>query len=58
MSAEYCQGDDPITSNDHNVGLIDEAVMKAQKQSGAEYLGDVTISQKGGCVMVEGIVMK
>jgi hypothetical protein len=58
VSAEYCQGDDPITSNDRNVGLIDEAVMKAQKQSGAEYLGDVTISQKGSCVMVEGVVMK
>ena len=58
VSAEYCKGDDPITSNDPNVGLIDEAVMKAQKQSGAEYLGDVTITQKGSCVMVEGVAMK
>ena len=58
VSAEYCPGDDPITSDDANVGLIDEAVMKAQKQSGAEYIGDVTISQKGSCVMVEGVAMK
>jgi hypothetical protein len=61
VSAEYCQGDDPITStdaDDANIGLIDEAVMKAQRQSGAEYIGDVTISQKGGCVLVEGIAMK
>jgi hypothetical protein len=59
VSAEYCKGDDTIASQgDQNVGLIDEAVMKAQKQSGAAYLADVTISQKGGCVTVEGIAMK
>jgi hypothetical protein len=58
VSAEYCQGDDPITSDDRNVGLIDEAVMKAQRQTGAEYISDVTISQKGSCVMVEGTAMK
>jgi hypothetical protein len=58
VNAEYCRGDEPITSKDNNVGLIDEAVAKAQNQSGAEYLSDVTISQKGSCVMVEGVVMK
>jgi hypothetical protein len=59
VSAEYCEGDDAIASpGDRNVGLIDEAVMKAQKQSGAAYLADVTVSQKGGCVTVEGIAMK
>jgi hypothetical protein len=58
VNAEFCQGDDPITTTDRNVGLIDEAVMKAQKQSGADYIADVTISQKGGCVMVEGTAMK
>ena len=58
VSAEFCRGDDPITTEDRNVGLIDEAVMKAQKQSGAEYISDVTISQKGNCVMVEGTAMK
>ncbi len=58
VSAEYCRGDDPITSEDPNVGLIDEAVIKAQKQSGAAYLSDVTITQKGGCVTVDGIAMK
>jgi hypothetical protein len=57
VSAEYCQGDDPVTSNDKNVGLIDEAVMKAQKKSGAAYISDATISQKGSCVMVEGTAM-
>lgn len=58
VSAEYCKGDDPITSEDINVGLVDEAVMKAQRESGAEYISDVTITEKGGCVMVEGTAMK
>ncbi len=59
VSAEYCEGDDPITTtDDNNIGMIDEAVMKAQRQSGAEYISDVTVSQKGDCVMVEGTAMK
>lgn len=58
VSAEYCEGDDAITSDENSVGLIDEAVMKAQRQSGAEYISDVTISQKGDCVLVEGVAMK
>lgn len=58
VEAEFCEGDDPLVSRDKNVGLIDEVVMKAQKQSGATYISDVTISQKGDCVMVEGTAMK
>jgi hypothetical protein len=58
VTSEYCQGDAPLVSSDRNIGLIDEAVMKAQKQSGATYISDVTISQKGSCVMVEGTAMK
>lgn len=58
VTSEYCQGDEPLVSKDRNIGLIDEAVMKAQKQSGATYISDVTISQKGSCVMVEGTAMK
>ncbi len=57
VSAEYCRGDDPLVSQDRNIGLIDEAIMKAQKQSNAEYLSDVTISQAGQCIMVEGTAM-
>ena len=58
VESKYCPGDDPLTSQDHNVGLIDEAVMKAQKQSGADYLTDVTVYRDGRCVVVEGTAMK
>ena len=56
--AEYCPGDAPIVSKDSNVGLIDEAVAKAQQQSGAKYLSDVTVSRDGNCIFVEGTAMK
>jgi hypothetical protein len=58
VDVAYCRGDDPLVSKDENVGLIDEAVMKAQKQTGATYISDVTISQKDDCVTVEGTAMK
>ena len=57
VEAKYCPGDDS-SSKDGNVGLIDEAVLKAQKQSGATYLTDVTVSREGSCVIVEGMAMK
>jgi len=58
VESTYCPGDDAITSQDKNVGLIDEAVMKAQKESGAAYLSDVTVYRDGRCVVVEATAMK
>ena len=58
VEAEYCQGDKSLASHDNNIGLIDEAVMKAQAQSGAQYLKDVVISRDGNCIWVEGTAMK
>lgn len=58
VNVEYCQGDDPIVSHDNNIGLIDEAVAKAEKQAGAQYLKDVVISRDGSCVAVEATAMK
>jgi|SRR5580704_12768637 hypothetical protein len=58
VQSQFCTGDDPIVSKDANVGMIDEAVAKAQQQSGAKYLSDVTVSGDGNCVYVEGTAMK
>jgi hypothetical protein len=58
VSAQYCSGDKPVVSQDDNVGLIDEAVMKAQQQSGATYIADAVISRQDDCVIVEGTAMK
>jgi len=58
VEAEHCPGDDTVASHDNNVGLIDEAVLKAQQKVGAKYLSDVTISRDGNCIVVEGTGMK
>jgi hypothetical protein len=58
VESTYCRGDDPVVSKDKNIGMIDEAVMIAQQQSGAKYLTDVTIYRDGDCVIVEATAMK
>jgi hypothetical protein len=58
VEAHYCTGDDPIVSKDDNVGLIDEAVARAEQKSGSKYLSDVTIQRDENCVYVEGMAMK
>jgi hypothetical protein len=58
VEAHYCTGDTPIVSKDDNVGMMDEAIMRAQQQSGASYLSDVTIQRDSDCVYVEGMAMK
>jgi hypothetical protein len=58
VESQFCTGDDAVVSKDANVGMIDEAVAKAQQQSGAKYLSDVTVSGDGNCVYVEATAMK
>jgi hypothetical protein len=58
VESQFCPGDDPVVSKDANVGLIDEAVAKAQAKAGAQYLSDVTVSSDGHCIYVEGMAMK
>ncbi len=58
VTAKFCQGDTPLSSQDHNVGLIDEVILKAEKQSEASYLKDVTILRDSSCVVVEATAMK
>ncbi len=58
VEAQHCPGDQTVSSHDNNVGLIDEAVLKAQQKSNAKYLSDVTISRDGNCIVVEATVMK
>jgi hypothetical protein len=58
VEAKFCSGDDPIVSKDDHVGLIDEAVMKAQQQTGATYLSDVVIAREDECVVVTGTAMR
>jgi hypothetical protein len=57
VEASFCHGDDPLVSQDSNIGLIDEAIAKAQKMTNATYLKDVTIQSDGACVYVEAMAM-
>ncbi len=58
VNVSYCKGDSAIASHDRNVGMMDEAILKAQNQSGARYLTDVTLSRDGSCLVVEATAMK
>jgi hypothetical protein len=58
ITSEFCPGDDPAVSHDDNVGLIDEAVARAQRKAGAQYLSDVTIASDGMCVYVDAMAMR
>ncbi|MDD9942241.1 MAG: hypothetical protein OXU20_14440 [Myxococcales bacterium] len=54
----YCQGDDPIVSDSKNIGMLDEAIMQAQKQSGADYITGAQFFREGDCVVVTGLGMR
>jgi hypothetical protein len=58
VESKYCHGDETLVSHDSHIGMIDEAVMKAQAQSQSRYLKDVTISQEGNCMVVEATAMR
>lgn len=43
VKARYCSGDKAVSTSESTVGMIDEVVFLAQKQSNAPYLAEVTI---------------
>ena len=58
VSAEFCTGDDAISTTDSNVGLMDEVIARAEQQSGASYIADAQFSTKGSCIYLDGTAMK
>ena len=58
VSVQYCAGDKPIATTDSVVGLMDEAIAKAEKETGASYITDAQFFTKGSCVILEGVAMK
>ena len=56
VSGKFC----PDTMNDKgNMGLIDMSVMNAQKQSGADFISNVSVwAENSGCTSIEGTGMK
>ncbi|HEX3904422.1 MAG TPA: hypothetical protein VH853_16410 [Polyangia bacterium] len=58
VNAKFCYGEPPLVSQDGTVGLIDEAIAKAEKQTGASYIADARFTQSCGCMILEGTAMR
>lgn len=54
VEATFCTGDDALVSRDSLIGLMDEASMKAQKKSNADFLMNVQYWADGDCIIVTG----
>lgn len=54
VEATYCSGDEPIVSRDGEIGLIDEVVMRAQRDSQVTYIKNAQFYSQGACVSLEG----
>jgi hypothetical protein len=59
VKSQYCRGDDATTAGgDSNIGLMDEVISIAQKQSSAKYIANAQFFAQGSCVLLEGNAMK
>lgn len=59
VSTRFCPGDPAIASSDpSHVGLLDEVILKAQREKDADYIRDADFSMEGNCVVLDGIAMK
>jgi hypothetical protein len=57
IEAEYCQDSYSATTG-KDIGLIDEAVKKAQVQAHADVLENVDVYKSANCVIVSGTAVK
>ena len=58
VAVRYCQGDKPISSQTLMVGMMDEAIAKAQQQTGASYISDARFTVECACMVLEGTAMR
>jgi hypothetical protein len=56
ITGKFCPD---VQEDEGNMGLIDMSVMNAQKQSGADFISNVSVwAEAGGCTSIEGTGMK
>jgi len=56
VSGKFCPD---VGKDEGSMGLIDLSVMNAQKQSGADFISNVSIwAENSGCTSIEGTGMK
>ena len=58
VNVRYCSGDPTLASQDASVGLMDEAIAKAEQQTGASYIADARFTAECGCLSLQGVAMK
>lgn len=58
VAVRYCQGDKPIVSKTLTVGMMDEAIAKAEQQFGASYISDARFTVECACMVLEGTAMR
>ncbi len=58
VETRFCKGDPAISSTSSNVGMIDEVVLKAQKEKRADYISNVLVSREGKCIVLEGMALR
>ncbi|MFO1527101.1 MAG: hypothetical protein U1F16_14135 [Turneriella sp.] len=59
VNSKYCAGDETIGDQDSNIGLMDQVILKAEKEHKATYIKDAQFFTDGGnCMMLEGTAMK
>lgn len=58
IAVRYCQGDKPIVSQTLTVGMMDEAIAKAEQQTGASYISDARFTVECACMVLEGTAMR
>ncbi len=54
VTGEFCTD----SSQEGQLGLMDEAIKDAQSKSGADFITNVTFYSTGSCVMLEGTGQK
>jgi hypothetical protein len=58
VNVKFCYGEPPLVSQDATVGLMDEVIAKAEKQTGASYIADARFTDSCGCMILEGTAMR
>lgn len=58
VESRFCYGDEAISRKGDTVGLMDEVILKAQKEKNASYIKDAKFAYEGSCIVLEGTAVK
>lgn len=58
ISTRFCKGDAPVVETGQTVGMIDQAIHKAQIEHNATHLYDVLVMQEKSCFVLEALAVQ